>query len=112
MSAVVDEAAVAAGRSPASVLRIYNVFGQFGTGSDFLRGRPRDWAEQLAGLTLEVGTSTYVLGTDDPDDVRRFATEVAPEVRELVAAERGRRARGETTAPERSSRPNHRPGRR
>ena len=99
MSAVVDEAAVAAGRSPASVLRIYNVFGQFGTGSDFLRGRPRDWAEQLAGLTLEVGTSTYVLGTDDPDDVRRFATEVAPEVRELVADERGRRARGEATAP-------------
>ena len=58
MSAVVDEAAVAAGRSPASVMRIYNVFGQFGTGSDFLRGRPRDWAEQLAGLTLDVGTST------------------------------------------------------
>ena len=100
MSAVVDEAAVAAGRSPASVMRIYNVFGQFGTGSDFLRGRPRDWAEQLAGLTLDVGTSTYVLGTDDPDDVRRFATEVAPAVRELVAAERGRRARGEAAAPE------------
>ena len=109
MSAVIDEAAVAAGRSPAAVMRIYNVFGQFGTGSDFLRGRPRDWAEQLAGLTLDVGTSTYVLGTDDADDVRRFATEVAPAVRELVAAERGRRARGETAAPEPADRATEEP---
>jgi len=95
MAAVVDEAALAAGRSPASVRRIYNVFGRFGTGGGFLQGGPRDWAEQLAGLTLEVGTSTYVLGTDEPDDVRRWATEVAPAVRELVDAERGRRARGD-----------------
>ena len=95
MSKVVDEAALAAGRSPSSVRRIYNVFGRFGSGGGFLRGGPRDWAEQLAELTLEVGTSTYILGTDAPDDVRRWATEVAPAVRELVDAERGRRARGE-----------------
>ena len=38
--------------------------------------------------------STYVLGTDSPDDVRRFATEVAPAVRELVEAERARAASG------------------
>ncbi len=36
--------------------------------------------------------STYVLGSDDPDTVRRFADEVAPAVRELVQAERARRA--------------------
>ncbi len=95
MSAVIDEAALAAGRSPSSVTRIYNVFGRFGTGGGFLQGSPRDWASQLAELTLEVGTSTYVLGTDHPDDVRRWATEVAPAVRELVEAERGHRARGE-----------------
>jgi len=101
MSAVVDEAALAAGRPPASVRRIYNVFGRFGVGRGFLQGSPRDWAEQLAELTLEVGTSSYVLGADDPDDVRRWATEVAPAVRELVDTERGRRARGETApAPE------------
>jgi hemerythrin-like domain-containing protein len=40
--------------------------------------------------------STYVLGTDSPDDVRRFATEVAPAVRELVDVERGRRAASDT----------------
>jgi alkanesulfonate monooxygenase SsuD/methylene tetrahydromethanopterin reductase-like flavin-dependent oxidoreductase (luciferase family) len=95
MAAVVDEAALEAGRAPASVRRIYNVFGRFGTGSDFLQGRPRDWAEQLAELTLEVGMSSYVLGSDDPDTVLRWAAEVAPMTRELVEAERGHRARGE-----------------
>lgn len=97
LSAALDEAAVAAGRAPTEVRRIYNVFGRFGTGSGFLRGTPDDWAEQLAGLTLETGMSTYVLGTDSPDDVRRFATEVAPAVRELVEAERGRRATSDDT---------------
>jgi hemerythrin-like domain-containing protein len=95
LSAIVDEAALAAGRAPAAVKRIYNVFGRFGAGSGFLQGTPADWAEQLAGLTLEVGTSSYVLGTDDPDTVRRWASEVAPMTRELVEAERGRRARGD-----------------
>ena len=32
--------------------------------------------------------STYILGSDDADTIRRFAAEVAPGVRELVAAER------------------------
>ena len=36
--------------------------------------------------------ATYILGTDDPDDVRRFGEEVAPAVRDLVATERERRA--------------------
>ncbi|WP_107766099.1 LLM class flavin-dependent oxidoreductase [Nocardioides terrigena] len=94
LSAALDEAAVAAGRAPEEIRRIYNVFGRFGTGSGFLQGTADDWAEQLAGLTLETGMSTYVLGTDSPDDVRRFATEVAPAVRELVEAERARAASG------------------
>ncbi|HET8603580.1 MAG TPA: LLM class flavin-dependent oxidoreductase [Marmoricola sp.] len=88
MNAQVDEAAEAAGRAPADVRRMYNISGRFGTGAGFLQGRPREWAEQLAALALDEGFSDYVLGTDDPDDVRRFADEVAPAVRELVAAER------------------------
>ncbi|WP_130013985.1 LLM class flavin-dependent oxidoreductase [Serinicoccus sediminis] len=93
LAAVVDEAALEAGRSPASVQRIYNVNGRFGTGSGFLRGTPADWAEQLAELTLTVGMSRYVLAADDLDLVRRFAAEVAPATRELVERERARRAR-------------------
>lgn len=92
LAAVVDEAALAAGRLPGSVRRIYNVNGRFGTGSGFLRGSPAQWAEQLAELTLTVGMSSYVLGTDDPDVVRRYAAEVAPAARELVETERARRA--------------------
>ena len=37
-------------------------------------------AERLAALTLEHGTSTFILGTDDPDELRRFAAEVIPAV--------------------------------
>ncbi len=92
LNARIDEAAVAAGRVPEAVRRLYNVSGTFGSGGGFLRGRPSDWAEQLAELTLEQGMATYILGTDDPDDVRRFGEEVAPLVRDLVAAERERRA--------------------
>ncbi|MGH3347959.1 MAG: LLM class flavin-dependent oxidoreductase [Nocardioides sp.] len=88
LSRQVDEAAVAAGRAPVEIKRIYNITGRFGTGSCFLQGRPKDWAEQLAGLALDVGTSNFILGTDDPDDVRRFAAEVAPAVRQQVASAR------------------------
>ncbi len=92
MNAVIDEAADRAGRGPQAVRRMYNVFGRFGRGSGLLQGTADDWAEQLAGLTLEHGMSTFVLGSDDPDTVRRFATEVAPAVRERVDVERARRA--------------------
>ena len=94
LTAVLDEAADAAGRGPAAIRRLYNIVGRFGGGSGFLAGAPADWADQLAGLALEVGMSTFILGTDEPDVVRRFAGEVAPAVRELVAAERERRAAG------------------
>jgi alkanesulfonate monooxygenase SsuD/methylene tetrahydromethanopterin reductase-like flavin-dependent oxidoreductase (luciferase family) len=90
LSSRLDDAAVAAGRAPEQIRRIYNVFGQFGTGGGLLQGGPRDWAEQLAGLTLEHGMSTYLLASDDPDTVRRFADEVAPATKQLVALERAR----------------------
>jgi alkanesulfonate monooxygenase SsuD/methylene tetrahydromethanopterin reductase-like flavin-dependent oxidoreductase (luciferase family) len=89
MNAVIDAAAVAAGRSPADVRRIYNIGGSFsGGGSAFLQGPPKVWAEQLAGLALDEGLSGFVLMADDAVTVERFAAEVAPAVRELVASER------------------------
>jgi alkanesulfonate monooxygenase SsuD/methylene tetrahydromethanopterin reductase-like flavin-dependent oxidoreductase (luciferase family) len=72
---IVDEAATAAGRDPRSVRRLYNLPGL----------AP---AEQLAELTLAHGVSGYLLASDDASTLERFAHEVAPAVRELVAHER------------------------
>lgn len=88
MNERIDEAAAKAGRAPADIRRMYNIVGRFGTSADFLRGTANDWIEQLAGLVLDEQMSTFILGTDDADTVRRFAAEVAPGVRELVERER------------------------
>jgi hypothetical protein len=53
-----------------------------------LRGPAEQWSEDLADLALTDGISAFILGSDQPDDLRRFAAEVAPAVREMVAAER------------------------
>jgi hypothetical protein len=91
MNERIDESADAAGRAPADVRRLLNVNGRFAArGTGFLTGPAEQWAEDLAGLTLADGVSGFVLGGDDPDDVRRFAEEVAPAVRDLVDAERAR----------------------
>jgi alkanesulfonate monooxygenase SsuD/methylene tetrahydromethanopterin reductase-like flavin-dependent oxidoreductase (luciferase family) len=89
MNAVIDAAAIDAGRPPAAVRRIYNIAGSFsGSGAGFLAGPPKVWAEQLAGLALDEGMSGFVLMADDALTVERFATEVAPSVRDLVERER------------------------
>ncbi|WP_238016387.1 LLM class flavin-dependent oxidoreductase [Dactylosporangium sp. AC04546] len=90
-NARIDDAAVAAGRRPQDVLRLYNIAGTFaGRGQEFLQGPPKVWVEQLAELAVSEGVSGFVLmvraGGDD--DLRRFAVEVAPAVRDLVARER------------------------
>ena len=103
MNAIIDAAAVGAGRSPAAVRRIYNIGGSFdGSGSAFLQGSPKVWAEQLAGLALDEGVSGFVLMADDALTVDRFAAEVAPSVRELVASERASAPRPQSDDVERS----------
>ena len=87
MNAVIDEGADRAGRGPQAVRRMLNVFGHH----EYLRGPSAHMAERLAALTLEHGTSTFILGTEDPDELRRFAAEVIPAVRSLV--EDGRTSR-------------------
>jgi alkanesulfonate monooxygenase SsuD/methylene tetrahydromethanopterin reductase-like flavin-dependent oxidoreductase (luciferase family) len=85
----IDEAAQEAGRSPAEIRRLLNITGRFApAGRGVLHGPAEQWAEELAELALRDGIGTFVLGSDDPDDLRRFAGEVAPAVRELVVAER------------------------
>lgn len=92
LNQTIDDAATTAGRDPASVRRLYNIHGRFGSGGGFLQGSPREWAEQLAELTLTEGMSTYILAVNALEQVERFAHEVAPAVRELVDQERARRA--------------------
>jgi alkanesulfonate monooxygenase SsuD/methylene tetrahydromethanopterin reductase-like flavin-dependent oxidoreductase (luciferase family) len=102
MNAAIDEAALRAGRRPADIRRMYNITGSFGNAAGFLGGSPAQWAEQLAELTLEQGISTYILSVASDTDVRRFAEEVAPVVRELVEIERGRAAPAEVVDARRS----------
>jgi len=103
MNAVIDAAAIDAGRPPAAVRRIYNIAGSFGgSGAGFLDGPPKVWAEQLAGLALDEGMSGFVLMADDALTVERFAAEVAPSVRELVARERASAAGSQSADLERT----------
>ncbi|GGM24384.1 LLM class flavin-dependent oxidoreductase [Dactylosporangium sucinum] len=90
-NARIDEAAVAAGRRPADVVRLYNIAGTFaGRGQEFLQGPPKVWVEQLAELAVTEGMSGFIhmVRAGGDDDLRRFAAEVVPAVRELVAQER------------------------
>jgi alkanesulfonate monooxygenase SsuD/methylene tetrahydromethanopterin reductase-like flavin-dependent oxidoreductase (luciferase family) len=104
MNAVIDAAAIDAGRPPAAVRRIYNIAGSFGgSGAGFLEGPPQVWAEQLAGLALDEGMSGFVLMADDALTVERFAAEVAPSVRELVERERASAAGSQSADLERTA---------
>jgi Luciferase-like monooxygenase/Hemerythrin HHE cation binding domain len=85
-SAAIDRAAEEAGRPPTAIRRMLNLLGG---------GLP---AEQLAEVTLRDGISTYILAAASDDDVRRFAEEIAPEVRERVLAERARAGVGDAAA--------------
>jgi alkanesulfonate monooxygenase SsuD/methylene tetrahydromethanopterin reductase-like flavin-dependent oxidoreductase (luciferase family) len=74
-NAIIDQAATDAGRTPADVRRLVNVPASI----------PVD---QLVRLAVDDGFSTFIVASDDPDELRRFAGESAPAVREGVAAAR------------------------
>jgi alkanesulfonate monooxygenase SsuD/methylene tetrahydromethanopterin reductase-like flavin-dependent oxidoreductase (luciferase family) len=71
MTAVIDAAAEEAGRDPKLIRRLYNVDASLD-------------ARQLARLYEEHGISAFILMTDEPDEIKRFAHETAAMVRELV----------------------------
>jgi alkanesulfonate monooxygenase SsuD/methylene tetrahydromethanopterin reductase-like flavin-dependent oxidoreductase (luciferase family) len=93
LNARIDDAANAAGRSPTSVRRLMNFMNvQFSaSGRGLLQGPAASWVEQLADLTLTHGITAFIIGGDDLATTERFAAEVAPAVRELVARERAAR---------------------
>lgn len=86
----IDEAALAAGRAPRDIRRIFDCAGTFGpAGGSYLRGTPQDWTDKLLPLALDHGVSTFVLIGDDPRAIETWGHEVAPAVREAVTRERG-----------------------
>lgn len=92
MQARIDDAAVAAGRTPAQIRRVYNLMGMIGSvpNADAFKGTAEQWVETLTWLTLEMGMDTFLFGPADNSDEQFevFAAEVAPAVREAVARER------------------------
>ena len=100
-SARIDAAARQAGRDPAAIRRLYNIGGAFtatapatATDDDQAIVGPVDhWVRVLVHQAADLGFDSFVLGgPPDPAALRTFIAEVAPAVRERVAALRASRS--------------------
>jgi alkanesulfonate monooxygenase SsuD/methylene tetrahydromethanopterin reductase-like flavin-dependent oxidoreductase (luciferase family) len=82
----IDEGARSAGRDPAQIRRIANVNGEItdGESGGFLRGPATQWVDDLRRLREDYGFEDFIFwGDGDPDtQVRRFAEDVVPALRE------------------------------
>jgi len=94
----IDAAATAAGRNPADIRRIYNIWGRLGgSSSGFLQGPVEQWVDELTETALTYGMDTFIFGPgsgiepapDAAEQVEVFAHEIAPAVRSAVATARG-----------------------
>ena len=94
----IDDAARAAGRDPAAIRRIYNIGGDVapvveagGSPDDTQIVGPREhWVEVLTHLAVHHGFSTFILwGVPTAPRLRMFIEEIAPAIKERVAAARG-----------------------
>jgi hemerythrin-like domain-containing protein len=74
-NAVIDEAAVQAGRDPSAIRRLLNVSGALSS-------------TELTRFALEDGIGTFILTTDDAGTIETWSSEIVPAVREQVAAAR------------------------
>jgi alkanesulfonate monooxygenase SsuD/methylene tetrahydromethanopterin reductase-like flavin-dependent oxidoreductase (luciferase family) len=97
----IDAAAREAGRDPSAVRRIYNLGGALtdtapepATDDDRAIVGPVDhWVAVLVHLAADLGFDSFLLGGEpDPTTLRTFIAEVAPAVRERVAALRASRS--------------------
>jgi len=86
-NARIDDAALAAGRDPASIRRIVNLWGDLTNGpvTGLLQGPVSQWVETLTLLAVEHGFDTFMLGGEPGATLARLAHEVVPAVRESVA---------------------------
>jgi len=92
MHARIDDAALAVGRDPAGIRRVYNVWGTIDGAGGFLQGTVKQWVDELTDLAVVHGMDTFVFGpSEDPVvQLQRFAAEVAPAVSEQVDRHRSR----------------------
>ncbi len=99
-NAIIDQAAHDAGRDPREIRRLVNISGELtATPGGFLVGPPEQWVDDLLRLAVEDGVSTFVLASDEPTTLHRFAEDVAPALREAVARERATAGTVEETVP-------------
>jgi alkanesulfonate monooxygenase SsuD/methylene tetrahydromethanopterin reductase-like flavin-dependent oxidoreductase (luciferase family) len=82
-NARIDDAASAAGRSPADIRRLANVSGPVNPATT------RQWIEQLSVLAREFGFSGFIFAADDAASLSIIGEEIAPAVRGVVESERG-----------------------
>ena len=83
-SARIDEAALAAGRDPLSIRRIYNVGGAVtdgARGDGPLDGPVDQWVETIAGWTADLGVDTVIYWPPDTLSLERYANEIVPALR-------------------------------
>jgi alkanesulfonate monooxygenase SsuD/methylene tetrahydromethanopterin reductase-like flavin-dependent oxidoreductase (luciferase family) len=90
MSQRLDDAALEAGRDPASIRRILNVNGVItdGASQGILHGPVDQWTDELTNLAITYNFDTFVLWAEGEGQLATFAEEVVPAVRAQVAAER------------------------
>jgi hypothetical protein len=88
----INAAAAAAGRDPASIQRIYNIVGRIRSGpaAELFNGPVEHWVDELTRLVVDQGMDTFMLALLEPPEnqLERFMAEIAPRVRENVAAQR------------------------
>jgi alkanesulfonate monooxygenase SsuD/methylene tetrahydromethanopterin reductase-like flavin-dependent oxidoreductase (luciferase family) len=86
-SALIDEAATAAGRDPAAIRRIFNIGGAI---TDGPRGEnpfdgPADrWVATLADWARELRVDAFIFWPTDGASLQRYAVDVVPAVREAL----------------------------
>jgi hypothetical protein len=88
----ITNAALAAGRQPQEIRRIYNVMGLITDGlmQGPLTGPVDYWVDELTRLAVEVGMDTFIYwpANDHLRQIEQFAAEVVPAVQQQVAKAR------------------------
>jgi alkanesulfonate monooxygenase SsuD/methylene tetrahydromethanopterin reductase-like flavin-dependent oxidoreductase (luciferase family) len=90
MTRRLDDAAVDAGRDPASIRRILNVNGVItdGESNGILQGPASQWTEELTNLAITYRFDTFIFWGEGEGQLSKFAEQVVPAVQAQVTAER------------------------